>query len=95
MLSWPSLNETRWGPCFRARSAIIHSGESRNTGHLNAHWHIWILDVSGPRDVDWVPFIIMISDTGTGGEAPEREVRGSHQYFRAEETAFSLKEHPR
>lgn len=49
--------------------------------------------MSGPGDVDWVPFIIMISDTGTGGEALEREVRGAHQYFKAEETAFSLKEH--
>lgn len=45
-----------------------------------------------PSDVDWVPFIIMISDFGSKGTRGEK-AWGEHQYFNVEETAFSLKEH--
>lgn len=43
-------------------------------------------------DVDWVPFIIMISDFGSKGML-WRESGTERRYFNAEETAFSLKEH--
>lgn len=46
------------------------------------------------RDVDWVPFIIMISDIGSKGTLWREGVGGENQYFNGEETAFSLKEHP-
>lgn len=45
------------------------------------------------NDVNWVPFIIMISDFGSKGFSTEK-AGGEHQYFNGDETAFSLKEHP-
>lgn len=47
-LSSPQLNETHGDPYFTVapHSPITQQREYLSSGHLNGHWHIWILDVS-------------------------------------------------
>lgn len=71
---FPQQNEAHRGLYSRAtpHTTITQHREHFNSRNLNVH--LAYMDIRGvkPSDVDWVPFIIMMSDFGWKGDALER-----------------------